>query len=119
MSELEDHSKTLFEVKRDLAFLKDYIKTIATEVLDQDISKYPLFIAHKEPIELGRLALASAQFETKWNISASLLEELVNKSLINDEKLDEFKMAYKDPYVYMCVMVVGEGLQHFLFYPYD
>lgn len=114
----EEQSAQLLDVKRDLDFFKEAIKTVADEILKNDVSKYPIFVAHKEEVSLGRLVLPAEQYESKWSISASLLEEFVNKGLIADEKLDEFQTAFKDPESQMCVFVTGEGLNNFLFYPY-
>ncbi|MCB0737416.1 MAG: hypothetical protein KDC92_07875 [Bacteroidetes bacterium] len=113
-----DNSAQLFEIKRDLEFFKEAIQTVSDEILDNEVSNYPIFVAHKGPVELGRLILPAEQYESKWSISASLLEEFVNKGLIKDERLEDFKRAFKDPKSQMCVFAAGEGLSNFLFFPY-
>ena len=114
----EQNNPQLFEVKRDLEFFKEAIQTVANEILQNEVSSYPIFVAHKQPVALGRLVLPAEQYESKWSISASLLEEFVNKDLITEEKLEDFKTAFKDPKSQMCVFVVGEELNNFVFYPY-
>lgn len=118
MSSKEDNSALLLEVKRDLEFYKEAIQTVAEEIMENDISKYPLFIAHKAEIALGRKILDAEELEAKWDISASLLEEFVAKGLVDQEKLPAFKEAFKDPKTYMCVFLAYESGGNFIFYPY-
>ena len=108
----------LLELKQDLEFYKDAIKTIANEIIDNEVSHFPVFIAHKEPIELGRKVLDAEEFEAKWDISASLLEEFVAKGLVEEDKLDEFKAAFKDAKIHMCVFAADTEIGNFIFLPY-
>jgi len=113
-----DKNALLMELKRDLEFYKEAIQTVAREVINNEVSKYPVFIAHKNEVALGRKILDAEELEAKWDISASLLEEFVAKGIIVDEKLDNFKQAFKDPEHHMCVFVAAEESGNFIFFPY-
>jgi len=114
----EDKNAMLLELKRDLEFYKEAIQTVADEILNNDVSKYPVFIAHKTEVAMGRKILDAEELEAKWDISASLLEEFVAKGLILEDKLEDFKQAYKDPAQNMCVFVASENSGNFIFFPY-
>lgn len=118
MSTQEDKNALLLEVKRDLEFYKEAIQTVSEEIMTNDISKYPVFIAHTTEVALGRKILDAEELEGKWDISASLLEEFVAKSLISDEKLKDFKEAFKNPKTHMCVFLAHQNGGNFIFYPY-
>ena len=115
---MKENNDILLDVKKDLEFYKDAIQTISKEIIDNEVSKYPVFIAHKEVVDLGRPILDAQEFEANWNISASLLEEFVAKDLITDEKLDQFKNAFKNPQTHCCVFVADKLSGNFLFYPF-
>lgn len=114
----EKHKAELLELKQDLDFYREAIQEVASEVMKQDVSKYPIFIAHKEPINLGRPILKAEEFEAKWDISASLLEEFVAKDIIKENKVNDFREIFKDPEDHMCVFAVSRTGGQFVFFPY-
>jgi hypothetical protein len=119
-----EHSTTnpapwLLELKVDLEYYKETLQAIAQEVIKFEVSKYPVFVAHKEEIDLGSKVLDAEEWEAKWDISASHLEEFVAKGLIESEKIDAFKKAYKDPHTHMCVFAFMGESGHFVFLPYE
>lgn len=114
----QDKNALLLELKVDLEFYKDAIKTVSEEIVKADVSFFPIFIAHKTEIDLGRKILDAEELEAKWDISASLLEEFVAKGFFEEEKLEDFKNAFKDPKTHMCVFAADEKSGHFIFLPY-
>lgn len=119
MNNKQEKEALLLELKRDLDFYKEAIKTVAEEVLKNDVSHYPIFIAHKEPINLGRQILSAEEHEAKWDISASVAEEFITKGIVKEDKTEEFKQIYKDPESHMCVFVADKSLSNFVFFPYS
>jgi len=114
----QDKNALLLELKRDLEFYKEAIQTVALEIIENDVSKYPVFIAHKSPVDLGRKILDAEELEAKWDISASLLEEFVAKGLILEDKISDFTKAFKSPKTHMCVFMASEQTGSFVFFPY-
>ena len=87
----------------------------ADKILDEDISKYPIFVIHKQEIELG-ISLISKGLNG-WSVNASTLEEFVSKHIIEMKKLDSFKTIYKDPRKKLCLFVLSEIGANFIFLP--
>lgn len=87
-------------------------------VIEQDISKYPIFVVYQESaIDVGVKVSQSVQSGQKWSVNASTLEEFVAKSLIQAEKIEDFKSVYKKPETHFCVFVVRKIGARFVFIP--
>lgn len=108
----------LESLKKDLEFYNDSIKEVALEILDNDISKFPIFIAHQADIQLGEPLLDRNVYGTFWNIRVSIVQEFIKKKLINPKKSEDFRAVYKDPRKYMCVFLISEKGGNFIFHPY-
>lgn len=113
--ELNDILKSL---EKDIKFYNDSIHEIAIEILDNEVSKYPIFVAHQNIIELGEMILNKDDFNKDWSINASILEDFIEKGLVSKEKASEFKKVYKDPKKNICIFLVTEELANFIFIPY-
>jgi len=107
-------------VQRDVRLYDDYLKQIALAVINQGISQYPIFVAHREVnVAIGRLVVDRDSMRSQWSINASLLEEFVQKKLIEPTKVSQFVKAYKQPKQSMCLFVLlSDGSAGFAFYPY-
>ncbi|MFZ1751454.1 MAG: hypothetical protein WAU01_14740 [Saprospiraceae bacterium] len=85
-------------------------------ILDENVSKYPIFIIHQQELDMGVLLIeAGKQF--KWSVNASTLEEFVTKELIFMEKAQDFIATYKDPEEHLCLFVLSELGAQFIFIP--
>ena len=92
------------------------MSNVADRILDQDVSKYPIFVVHQHIVEVG-IPLFEEDKPGKWFINASSLEEFVSKQLIEENKLDSFRTVYKDPNKYLCLFVLSELGANFIFLP--
>ena len=100
--------------------LKNFIPILAKasdEIRNQDVSKYPIFILHKQQIAMGVPILVREKHETNWSVNASTLEEFAVKKLIKDSKIDSFRETYKSPATHLCVFVLSDIGAQFLFIP--
>ena len=113
--ELNDILKSL---EKDIRFYNDSIKEVASEILDNKVTEYPIFVAHQNIIELGEMILNKEDFDKNWSISASILEDFIEKGLVLKDKAPEFKRVYKDPKTNICIFLVTEELANFIFIPY-
>ena len=87
----------------------------ADTILDQEVSKYPLFVVYKGDVAIG-LPLVERENE-EWSINASTLEEFATKGLIQADKLENFQEIYKDPLEFICLFVVDKQGATFIFFP--
>lgn len=99
--------------------LKPYKKILAQAadvILDQYISKYPIFVVHQQEVAIGIL-LVEATKDFKWSVNASTLEEFVSKNIVFMDKSQEFIATYKDPETHICLFVLSELGAQFIFIP--
>lgn len=108
----------LVSLEKDLKFYAPSMKEVATDIRVEEISAYPIFVAHQHELRLGEKILDHLELGTHWTIHAATLEEFIEKGLIQAAKKDAFIKQYKDPNKYMCVFVVVPEGANFIFYPY-
>jgi len=108
----------LDSLKEDIEFYNDSILEIASEILNNSISEYPIFVAHQHDVELGNVILDKSDFNRTWTINATIVEELLEKKIISNNKFESFKGIYKDPRKHICVFLISEKGGNFVFIPY-
>ena len=115
------YTPVLESLKTDLDYYSDYIRGLAHEILDAEASKYPVFVATeaKNKVAIGKAILEAEGLNRTWNINVCLLEELVQKGLIQGDKLIVFIDNFKDPEMYMCVLAIISNDASFIFKPYS
>jgi hypothetical protein len=95
---------------------KKILAQAADVILDEQVSKYPIFVVHQQELEMG-VALIEAGSQLPWSVNASTLEEFVTKELIFNDKAQDFIAAYKDPETNLCLFVLSELGAQFIFVP--
>lgn len=108
----------LKSLQKDLDFYSESLYEVAQDILNENISAYPIFIAHQHELKLGELVLERTELGTQWSVHASTLEEFIEKNLVKEEKKKFFIDKYKDPNSFMCLFVVVPEGANFVFYPY-
>ncbi|MCB0583516.1 MAG: hypothetical protein KDD10_29825 [Phaeodactylibacter sp.] len=91
----------------------------ADAILDQDVSNYPIFVAHQYQVDIGIPLIVKKAGGPEWSIHASTLEELVTKNIIETSRVDHFRSIYKNPEKYLCLFVLSELGANFIFLPRD
>lgn len=107
----------LKSLETELILYSDSIKEVAEDIIEE-LSKYPIFIAHQHEARIGELIIDKEELATEWNIHASTLEEFIEKGIVKAEKEEFFKQNYKDPNQYICVFVMVPEGANFVFYPF-
>lgn len=100
--------------------LKTYTKVLgeaADIIRDQDVSKYPIFVLHQQEMAIGIPVIERESNGGIWNINASTLEEFVSKSIVFEEKIEEFIKSYKNPDLHLCLFVLSELGPNFIYLP--
>jgi len=64
-----------------------------------------LLVLSKSEIALGLKIVDKKEFDTKWNINISHLEEFVLKGIILKEKAKDFIKVYKEHNNHFCLFV--------------
>lgn len=105
------------QLKEDLQTYLPLLGEAADTILDQDVSRYPIFVVHQlEELEIGISLLQRQEPQLNWSIQVTTLEELATKRLVEMEKVDRFREVYKNPREYLCLFVLATVAQ-FVFLP--
>jgi phage pi2 protein 07 len=105
-------------LEQELDTYRKLMTQAANVILDQDVSKYPILVAHQQELELGVPIFKREENKgSKWSIHASSLEEFVSKQIVYPDKIEEFKANYKSIDTSVCVFVLSELGAEFIFLP--
>ena len=110
-------TESFIAVQEELQHYANVMGKAADVIRDQDVSKYPVFVAHQQEVAIGLPLIEKEKNGGNWNIHASTLEEFAAKNLIFDEKINDFINTYKDPDAFVCVFVLSELGANFVFLP--
>lgn len=120
MINLEDKKEELQNLEQNLAIYKESIREVAEEILNGKVSKYPVFIASREEVNLGRMIIDKEELALEWNIFASTLEEFVRRNIVPESKLEAFRQHYKNPLAHISLFTIIDGqTAGFIFIPYE
>lgn len=109
----------LKQLSEDLSVCREYLRQVSNAMRKGEVSKYPIFIAHREEIDLGVPIIHRSEMDLFWSFSASHLEDFVNKKIVLLEKVEDFKKAYRDPSTFMCIFMLDADEGNFIFLPFD
>ncbi len=106
------------QLKTELVIYKKAMTQAVDTILEKEVSKYPIMVAHQQELELGIPIVTTKTFPLgNWNIHASSLEEFATKQIITQERIQNFRGTYKSPKDFLCVFVLSELGANFLFLP--
>jgi hypothetical protein len=111
-----DPEKKLRQIQEQIRPWGPTMDLVADQVLDQDISRYPIFVVHPATVELG-IPIVEKSETARWAIHISTLEEFATRQLIKPEHLDAFRSVYKDPTTYHCLFILSDLGAQFVFMP--
>ncbi len=111
--------KYLGTITKDFAVVADTLREAAYQIRKRGFSDYPIFpIGKEDDIPIGLLLIDKHEVATEWNYNASYLDEFVQRGLIAEDKVDNFKATYKDPDEYCCLFVMDGAFTRFVYIPY-
>lgn len=117
---MEQHDALFEQLTDEILPCHDYIRQIAYGILKGNISRYPIFVAllQEHDIDLGMPVINPGEWDIRWAINASHLEDFVHKGIIHRDKAPQFIEHYKDPREFMCVFLADAAKPAFTFIPY-
>jgi len=105
------------QLERELRSFKPILGKASDSIINEGVSKYPIFIVHKGEIEMGISIVDHTKNIGEWSINASILEEFAAKQLIKEDKIENFQNIFKEPESYLCLFVLSEAGANFIFLP--
>ena len=78
-------------------------------VIREDVSRYPVFIFHRQDVNVG-LPIADHHVTAgNWSVNVSTLEEFYIKGLVTIEQVEEINQKIRgNPPQYCCLVLDGE-----------
>ena len=104
-------------LEQELQAYKAILGKAADAVVNQEVSNYPIFIAHQQEVSMGIPLIDKDKTKGNWSVNVSSLEEFVTKQLIENAKVDDFRNTYKNPEESLCLFVLSELGATFIFMP--
>lgn len=109
-------AELFLQLEKELDIYRKLMTQATDLILAQDVSKYPIMVAHQQELEIGS-PLTAENHPGIWKIHASTLEEFVQRQIIFPEKIKDFKSNFKDVTLFVCVFVLSELGAQFIFLP--
>ncbi len=110
--------KYLGTITSDFVKISDVLKDASYQIRSRKFSDYPIFPISKEMQPIGKIFIGKAEKELDWNYFVTYLDEFVQRTLIGEEAVEDFKNAYKDPDEFCCLFVMDGAFTRFVFIPY-
>ncbi|MFN3841370.1 MAG: hypothetical protein ACK4RF_11765 [Cyclobacteriaceae bacterium] len=110
--------KYLGTISGDFVKVADSVKEASYQIRTRGFSDFPIFPICKEDQPIGQILIDKDLAHTVWNYYASFLDEFVQRGLVDEAKVEDFKRAYKDPDEFCCLFVVDREFTNFVFIPY-
>lgn len=114
----ELNGKYLGTITKDFIKVAETLKEASYQVRSRKFSKYPIFPVCKTEQPIGKLLMGNQELAIDWNYYITYLDEFIQRQLIDENGLEDFKKAYKDPDEFCCLFVVDEGFTNFVYIPY-
>lgn len=111
----------LNSLKADLILSKEIIRETAMEMVQEEYSNFPIFVAHQISggIPLGENIIDHEELGLSWSIHVSTLQEFLDKGIIKKDREMFFRETYKDPKEYACFFMITPTDGQFAFIPYE
>ncbi len=110
--------KYLGTISQDFIIVANTLKEASYQLRARKISEHPIFPISKEELPIGKILVHKTEANTFWNYHFSFLDEFVQRKLIAQDKLPDFKHAFKDPDEFCCLFVVDNDFVNFIYIPY-
>ena len=114
----ELNGKYLGSISKDFVVIADTLKEASYQIRKRGFSDYPIFPISKIDLPIGQLLIRKLELATNWNYNASFLDEFVQREIVAEDKVEEFKESYKDPDEFCCLFVVDDEFTNFVYIPY-
>jgi hypothetical protein len=110
--------KYLGTITSDFVKISDLLKEASYQIRTRGFSDFPIFPISKETQPIGKIFLGKVEKDLDWNYFITYADEFVQRQLIAEEALEDFKNSYKDPDEFCCLFVMDGAFTRFVYIPY-
>jgi hypothetical protein len=114
----ELNGKYLGTITEDFVAISETLKEASYAVRKQGFSEYPIFPICKTEQPIGQVLIGAGELNLTWNYFITYLDEFVQRKIIDEDKVEEFKKAYKNPDEFCCLFVIDTDMTSFVYVPY-
>ncbi len=114
----ELNGKYLGTITKDFVKVSEILKEASYQVRSRKFSEFPIFPISKDNQPIGQLFLGKEEKNLEWNYYITYLDEFLQRQLIAEDLIDDFKKAYKDPDEFCCLFVVDGEFTKFVYIPF-
>lgn len=118
LNDPELSGKYLGTITSDFIAVSGTLKEAAYQLRVRGISEFPIFPICKEEQPIGQLLIAKTDMALQWNYYFSFIDEFIQRKLIDDDKIEEFRSSFKNPDEFCCLFVIDGEFIRFLYVPY-
>ena len=112
--ELEKLYKEIEEIVLDE---KDLFSRALDMCLENGVSNYPILVFGPENLTMEGEILRREGSMGPWKICFSTLEKFMEVGLVREDRVDDFKINYKNPEEFYCLFVIKNNGATFAFFP--
>jgi len=114
----ELNGKFLGTITADFIKIADQLKEAAHELKSRNISEFPVFVMCRSQQPIGQLLYQRFTSELDWNYSFAMVEEFVQRNIMDMEGYQAFVQNFKPIDEFCCLFVVDPEFTNFVFVPY-
>lgn len=114
----QEQTPVLAKLEEDFKRIGAYLQKLSEEMLQQKISRYPIYVAQLQEVDLGRPIRAFELYTLNYHYNVSFLEEFVKKDIISMERVNIFRESWKHPDKHACFFLVTPLEAGFVYIPY-
>ena len=100
---------------QQLHFYLELMKEAFEGVINEDVSRYPVFIFHQQEMNVGLPIYDQGHHNGEWSVNISTLEEFYIKGIVTIEQVEEIKAKIIGQPPQYCCMVLSEGKGSLIF----
>jgi len=100
---------------QQLHFYLELMKEAFEGVINEDVSRYPVFIFHQQDMNVGLPISDRTQNHGEWSVNISTLEEFYIKGIVTIEQVEEIKAKIIGQPPQYCCMLLYEGKGSLIF----
>jgi hypothetical protein len=110
----------LERLEQEFNIVGPVLQKLIRQILDEQVTKYPILVASRQPIKLGLPVIDAEAQGLFWTYRVSPLEELVKKGLVNRDQVEHFREHYTNPSERVCVLFIipDSHEARFIFLPF-
>ena len=111
------NSQPFEQLKKELLPYLETLGKAADVITTQEVSSFPIFVVHQHMVDIGINIVDKENVKGNWSVNASTLEEFVTKQILSPDKVEDFKLVYKNHQGELCLFLLSEQGANFVFMP--